>query len=275
MNDNINPQFTEIDGLRIRYASGGASTGRAVLLTSPWPESIVAFRDIWPALATAAPLVAIDLPGFGQSGSRPDFMNPRAMGDFLVKVLEAFSLDRPHALSPDVGTSAALYAAATHQNVFSSLIVGAGAMDESLVAGTLKEIVEAPDTTAFEGVDGADIVAGSIGRLRETAPTEEELRDYRESYAGDRFLKSMAYVRSYPRSLPALRDLLPSIKVPVQVIYGNHDPLVPPAHADVLGRSLPRVRVVPLDSGHFAWQDAAPEYAAAARAWIDGGFEQA
>jgi pimeloyl-ACP methyl ester carboxylesterase len=113
------------------------------------------------------------------------------------------------------------------------------------------------------------------GRLRETAPTEEELRDYRESYAGDRFVKSMAYVRSYPRSLPPLRDLLPTVKVPVQVIYGNHDPRVPPAHADVLGRSLPRVCVAPLESGHFAWQDAAPEYAAAARAWIDGGLEQA
>jgi pimeloyl-ACP methyl ester carboxylesterase len=144
MNDDINPQFTDIYGLRFRYASGAASTGRAVLLTSPWPESIVAFREIWPVLATAAPLVAIDLPGFGQSRSRPEVMNPRAMGDFLIKVLEAFSLDRPHALSPDVGTSAALYAAATHENLFSSLIGGGGAMDESLVAGTLKESSRRP-----------------------------------------------------------------------------------------------------------------------------------
>ncbi len=272
MNDEIKPQFTQIDGLRIRYASGGASTGRPVVLTSPWPESIAAFSSIWATLAEVAPLIAIDLPGFGQSQSRPDIMNPRAMGNFLLEALKTFALDRPHMLSPDVGTSAALYAAATHANALSSLIVGGGAMDESRATGTLKDIINAPDTTAFEGVDGGEIVAGTIGQLRQTPPTDDELRDYRESYAGDRFVKSMAYVRAYPKTLPALRDLLGGIQTPVQVIYGSNDPLVPPVHAEILGASLPHVRVLALDCGHFAWQDRAPEYGAAARAWIDGGY---
>ncbi len=178
------PQYVVVDGLRVRYATGGSATGRPVLLTSPWPESIIAFGAIWDDLADVAPLLAVDLPGFGKSEGRPDIMNPRAMGSFLVRLAKEFSLDAPHAVCPDVGTSAVLYAAADHDRPFTSLTVGGGAMDERLVAGTLKDIVEAPDTKAFEGTDGGDVVAAAVPQLRETPPSEDDLRDYRESYAG-------------------------------------------------------------------------------------------
>jgi pimeloyl-ACP methyl ester carboxylesterase len=59
-------QTIEVDGLRIRYAdSGTAAGGPVTLFTSPWPESLFAFRRVWPALAPAGRLVAVDLPGFG------------------------------------------------------------------------------------------------------------------------------------------------------------------------------------------------------------------
>lgn len=265
-------QYVVIDGLRVRYATGGRATGRPTILTSPWPESIIAFSAIWDTVGDAAPLLAVDLPGFGKSDGRPDIMNPRAMGSFLVGLVKEFSLDRPHAVCPDVGTAAILYAAANRDRTFTSLTVGGGAMDERLVAGTLKQMIEAPDTKAFEGLDGGDIVATAVRQLRETPPSEDELRDYRESYAGDRFVKSMAYVRTYAESLPPLRALLGTVETPVQVLYGRRDPLVPPEHGELLGRSLPHVRVVPLDAGHFAWEDAATEYGAAIRSWIDGGY---
>jgi hypothetical protein len=40
----------QVDGLEIRLARGGRSDGVPVLLTSPWPESIYAFRGILPAI---------------------------------------------------------------------------------------------------------------------------------------------------------------------------------------------------------------------------------
>jgi len=273
----VQPQFVSIDGLRIRYATSTIGGGRPILLTCPWPESISAFYAIWPKLADIAPLVAIDLPGFGRSEGRPEVMTPQSMGDFLIKVVSTFpelSTRRPHAIGPDVGTSAMLCAAATNKEIFSSLIVGGGAMDEKYTDGALKAIIEAPDTSAFEGADGGETVVSSVRGLLKNA-TEEELHDYRESYAGDRFIKSMAYVRSYPKTLPPLRDKLASIQTPVLVIYGSHDPLVPPENADILGRSLPHVRFNPLDAGHFAWEEKADEYAAAVRSWIEGGYKAA
>jgi len=39
---------SQIGGLKIRLARGGRSDGIPILLTSPWPESIYAFRGICP-----------------------------------------------------------------------------------------------------------------------------------------------------------------------------------------------------------------------------------
>ena len=109
---SIKPQFRTIDGLRIRYADSGGSHEPTLLLTSPWPESLYAFAPMWATLAEHARLFAIDLPGFGASERRDDLLSPRAMGGFLARLIAEADLGRPHIVAPDVGTSAALFAAA-------------------------------------------------------------------------------------------------------------------------------------------------------------------
>ncbi len=46
-------------GLKIRLARGGRSDGIPILLTSPWPESIYAFRGILPAIKELGPLILV------------------------------------------------------------------------------------------------------------------------------------------------------------------------------------------------------------------------
>src|SRR5260370_3790830 len=104
----------QVDGLTIRYADTDAPSGPDVLLTSPWPESLLAFRRIWPALATGARLVAIDLPGFGHSEGRTDLFTPDAMAEFLHQLIGEFGLGSPHLIPPHVGTRAALFLPAGH-----------------------------------------------------------------------------------------------------------------------------------------------------------------
>jgi pimeloyl-ACP methyl ester carboxylesterase len=71
----------------------------------------------------------------------------------------------------------------------------------------------------------------------------------------------MEYVRAYPRELPVLRDLLPSIETPTLIINGARDPVVPAANARYLNASLPKSKMVLLDGNHFLWEDAADLYA--------------
>ncbi|HWC39570.1 MAG TPA: hypothetical protein VG476_13620, partial [Acidimicrobiales bacterium] len=68
------PRQRSADGLVIRYAEAAHAGGETVLLLNPWPESLFAWEAIWSRLAQTARLVAIDLPGFGQSERRPELL---------------------------------------------------------------------------------------------------------------------------------------------------------------------------------------------------------
>jgi pimeloyl-ACP methyl ester carboxylesterase len=82
----------------------------------------------------------------------------------------------------------------------------------------------------------------------------------------------MRYVRTYPTELAALRDLLPQIQTPVQIIAGARDSAVPPVNAEYLHERLPHSRLAIVDAGHFTWEDAADEYADLVTSWWSGGF---
>src|SRR5260370_23326122 len=135
----------QVDGLAIRYADPDAGNGPTILLTSAWPERLLAFRLIWSALATTAGLVAIDLPGFGHSQGRIDLFTPETMAEFLGQLIGKFELGSPHLVAPDVGTGAALFLAARHPGTVTSLVVGGGGASYPLeVTGALADIIAAP-----------------------------------------------------------------------------------------------------------------------------------
>jgi pimeloyl-ACP methyl ester carboxylesterase len=88
LNQSIQSQVRTIDGLSIRYAESEPRDDHA-LLFSPWPESIYCYEPTWTRLAEHVHLVAIDLPGFGQSERRDSLMSPKAMGEFIVRLADA------------------------------------------------------------------------------------------------------------------------------------------------------------------------------------------
>ena len=102
-------RFRTSDRVRIRYADSGGSREPAVVLTSPWPESVYAFAPMWASLAEQVRLFAVDLPGFGASERQEDLLSPRAMGEFLAQLIAEADLGAPHIVAPDVGTAAAAW----------------------------------------------------------------------------------------------------------------------------------------------------------------------
>src|SRR5712671_2491680 len=213
-------QFRTIDGLSIRFAESEERDDHALLL-GPWPESLLAFEPTWARLAEHTHLVAVDLPGFGHSQRRDALLSPRAMGEFVIRVADAFALEHPHVVGPDIGTGAALFAAALHPGRLRSLVVGSGGAAVPLQLGSrLKEWVETADLEEYRSADPRQIVAGALTGIRRYALPDAIREDYLSSYGGDRFAESMRYVRTYPAELPVLRDLLPQIGTPVQIIAG-------------------------------------------------------
>jgi pimeloyl-ACP methyl ester carboxylesterase len=258
---SIAPQFRTIDGLSVRYADSGGSQEPVVLLTSPWPESVHAFAPMWATLAEHARLFAVDLPGFGGSERREDLLSPRAMGGFLARLIAEADLGTPHIVAPDVGTSAALFAAAADPERIASVIVGTGGAAIPIQLGEpLRSWVLDPDLDKYRRMDPRVIVNTAVDTIAGGIP--DEIRaDYLACYDGDRFVESMRYVRRYPEELPALAELLPQITTPVAIINGRHDRVVPPANAEFLDKRLPNSRLRIIDAGHFVWEEAPAEYA--------------
>jgi pimeloyl-ACP methyl ester carboxylesterase len=262
--------FRTVDGTRIRYAQSTGRGSPSILLTSPWPESIYAFTPIWPLLTPRFGLFAVDLPGFGGSERRDELLGPEAMGTFLARLIEECGLDHPHIVAPDIGTAAALFAAASRPDLVSSVVVGGGGAAVPIrLAGPLEEWVLAPDLDRFRAVDPRAIVEAALDTIEGDALPAEIREDYLDSYDGERFVESMRYVRSYPTELPKLAQRLPEIETPVQIIAGGRDRVVPLVNAEFLAERLPHGTLTMIDAGHFAWEEVPGEYASIITAWVE------
>jgi len=262
--------FRTVDGVWIRYAASEGPVERTVLLTSPWPESIYAFAPIWPMLAGRFRVFAVDLPGFGGSEARAELRSPRAMGAFLTRLIEEWSLGRPHLVAPDVGTSAALFA--THMapgSVTSVVVVSGGTAVPIRLGSPLRDWALDPDLDRFRELEPRVVVDAALSTVTGHDFPQGIREDYNACYAGDRFVESMDYVRRYPEELPELAKRLGEIEVPVMVFAGSRDSVIPRVNAEFLAEHLGNCRLVRLDAGHFVWEEVPEAFEQLLVDWID------
>ncbi|MBM9502957.1 alpha/beta fold hydrolase [Actinacidiphila acididurans] len=264
----MTPRHAVVDGLRVRYAQGGG-TGPDALLLSPWPESVYAFDGVWDALSAHARLVALDLPGYGDSQVSQELQSPEAMAGFILRAVGALGLERPHVVGPDIGTSAVLFAGARDPQAFRSIVVGSGGVAVPVnVTGILKTWVEEPGTDQYRDLDPAALVDTVLGTIKDFTPAAHIRQDYVDSYRDGRFAESVKYVQQYPVQLPRLAELLPTITAPVRVVAGAEDPVVPAANARFIADRVPGSRVDLIDgAGHFCWEEQPAAYASLVADW--------
>jgi pimeloyl-ACP methyl ester carboxylesterase len=267
--------FRVHDRVRLRFADNRADHEPTVLLLAPWPETLWAFRRIWRPLAAIARVVALDLPGFGHSDGRPELIAPDACGSYLAGLIDAWGLGAPHVVGPDVGTAAALFLAARNPERVTSLTVGGGAVRFPIdVGGALKNVIEAASLDDVRALDARTNIGAAVeaGAPSNSEPDVHE--DYVSAYDLGRFAESARFVRSYPEQNPVLRDLLPTITTPTQIIAGQHDDLVPWSNNEYLDELLPHSEIHALDAGHYAWEQAPQEYGDLVVDWITRGYRR-
>ena len=246
-----------------------------MLLLAPWPESLWAFRRIWDRVAAVGRVVAIDLPGFGHSDGRADVIAPDACATFVAGLITEWGLGAPHVVGPDVGTAAALFLAARDPERVTSLTVGGGAVRFPIDAGgALKDIIEAPSLDAVRGLDARTNISAAVesGAASDTEPDVHE--DYVSAYDLGRFAESARFVRHYPEQNRVLRDLLPTITSPTQIVAGRNDDLVPWSNNQYLDELLPHSEIHALDAGHYAWEQEPEEYGSLIGDWVSGGYRR-
>jgi pimeloyl-ACP methyl ester carboxylesterase len=271
----ITTYFRVCNGVRVRFADTKTDSDFAVLMLAPWPESLWAFRRIWHRVAGVGRVVAIDMPGFGHSDGRPELIAPDASGAFLARLIDEWGLGSPHIVGPDVGTAAALFLAASDPERVTSLTIGGGAVRFPIEAGgALKDIIEAQSLDVIRGLDARTNIGYAVesGAASDSEPEVHE--DYVSAYDLGRFAESARFVRHYPEQNAVLRDLLPTITTPTQIVAGRDDDLVPWSNNQYLDDLLPKSEIHSLDAGHFAWEQAPEEYGRLVIDWVSGGYRR-
>jgi pimeloyl-ACP methyl ester carboxylesterase len=110
-----------------------------------------------------------------------------------------------------------------------------------------------------------------VDHIRGYAVPDYVRKDYFASYEGERFARSAALVRAYPRDLALLATLLESIETPVQIIVGRTDRYGLARDAAIMRDRLPHARLDVLEGGHCVWEERALEYACIVTGWVSGG----
>ena len=222
--------------------------GPAVLLLHGQPGSAGDWARVTTGLANDFLVVAPDRPGYGRTGGQA--LGFAGNADAVVALLDRLGIDRFIAVGHSWGGGVALSIAARHPQRVRGLVlvssVGPGAPatwdDRLLATPILGEIFAALTIGATGRLLGIDRVQ-SLADRRLAGRTLEAVRALTRltgADTGSRVWQSfVTEQRSLLTELHLLGSVLGSLEVPVAVLHGSADRVVPPSVAAMLTSTIP------------------------------------
>jgi pimeloyl-ACP methyl ester carboxylesterase len=257
-----------VNGLRIAYAEAGA--GPSVLLLHGWPTSSHMWREVVPAIARRNRVVAIDLPGFGDSDKPLDVCYDF---DFFTHVLDGFvdalRLGPVAVAGHDLGGPIAAHWAVRQPERITALALLNTLLYPQFHPSVL-EFVSALSTPATR--DKVTTAAGlaqffRAGLADPSRATDSVLDALTAPFGTEqsRLALAKAGVELAPSGFVAIERGLPSLRVPVRLVYGVQDQILPDV-ADTMARvqrDVPHAEATEFaDCGHFLQEERPHEVAA-------------
>jgi pimeloyl-ACP methyl ester carboxylesterase len=138
----LNHAFETIDGLRLHYVTAGPEDAEPLVLLAGYPESWFAWRKVMPLLAGRYRVVAIDLPGQGDSDKPLDGYDTGTVARRVHDLVGRLGLTRYNLAAHDIGAWVGLPYALMYSNEVSRLAL----LDAGIPGVTLPDMLPiAPD----------------------------------------------------------------------------------------------------------------------------------
>ncbi|GLH80153.1 hydrolase [Bradyrhizobium sp. SSBR45G] len=128
-------RFETVDGVRLHHVSGGPSDGEVVVLLAGFPESWFAWRKVMPLLASRHRVIALDLPGQGDSDRPADGYDTQSLAIAMHGLLQQLGITSYHLVAHDIGAWVAYPFAALFEAELRSLAL----LDAGIPGVTLPE----------------------------------------------------------------------------------------------------------------------------------------
>ncbi len=127
--------MVDADGIRFHTVSGG--TGYPLLLIAGFPQTWYAWRRMMPLLADKYRVIAIDLPGQGESDKPIDGYDTRTTGDRIHALMRALGHSKYSILAHDIGAWIAYPYVAKHPAEVDRLVL----LDANIPGVTLSNTI--------------------------------------------------------------------------------------------------------------------------------------
>ena len=260
----LTSKFIDVDGLNLHYLDGGE--GAPVLLLHGWPTSSFLYRNVAPHLVAAGRrVIALDLPGFGRSAKPLDASYSfRFFDRTLNGFLDALGIESTGLVVHDLGGPVGLHWMVENP----TRVTGLGLLNTLVYPRPSWAVVAFVVASYLPLVKGYLVspaglrLAMKIGTCSPSAMTDEMVAGVQEPFvdkaAREALLKSAHGL--HPGGMKTIASKLPETTVPVRIIYGTQDRILPDV-ARTMRRvaedlDLPEDRVTALDGcGHFLQED--------------------
>lgn len=229
---NIKMEYLEIEGKRFAYYTAGQKNNPAIVLLHGWPETSKIWENIIPGLEGNYYVLAIDLPGLGESDGLDNY-DTGTVAEWVRKITASLGVSHFNLISHDIGSwVASTYALKYQEDLVSLVLIDAG------IPGILPDSFFSFDNHQkawhfyFHAVP--DLPEFLIqGRVKEyiswffnnksyikTAITEDDITYYAQMYQ-DTLSNGFGYYRSYTESVKTNKHLLRKLPLPVLAVGGE------------------------------------------------------
>lgn len=265
---NTSSRFVEVAGLRLHYLEAGV--GVPVVLLHGWPTSSFLWRNVLPPMAAYNRVIALDLPGFGRSDKPPGASYSfRFYAAVLGGFFDTLGLGTVGLAVHDLGGPLGLYWASQNPRRVRKL-----ALLNTLVYAQPSWAVVAFLVAARTPLLRSWLVSRAglawvtrLGVADARRLSDEAVRGVQEPFAEHAARRALlkAGTSLHPGGMRAIEAWLPHVTVPVRIVYGARDRILPDV-ARTMRRVATEVRgtveVTALsDCGHFLQEERPAETA--------------
>jgi pyruvate dehydrogenase E2 component (dihydrolipoamide acetyltransferase) len=258
------PRDVDAGGKRLRYLELGSGDATPLVMLHGFGADLNSWMFTQPALAEGRRTIALDLPGHGGSTKDVGAGDLDALTEAVVAALSALGLPRVHLVGHSMGGAVAASLAARHPDRVATLTLFASAgLGREINATFIDGFVHASRRRDVEAVlrllvhDPALVSRAMV----------EDLVRYKRIDGVAAALETIA-TAWFPGGNQScdLTSAVTELPMPVQLIWGLNDQIVPVAHADaVAGGSL--LHLLP-ETGHLPHMEKSAQVTALIRRFI-------
>jgi len=258
-------EVAEIDGYGVHYVDVGH--GPAMVLLHGFGGSTYSYRHLLPIFARDHRVIAVDLKGFGYSERAADAgLSATDQVSMLKGLLDRCAVDCAVFIGHSMGGGIALRFAATHPRIVQALVLAASVTGEERVGqraglrGSIPQWLLRPILPVMAGFASSRLLKLMYHDASRITPDvrDEYLRPARIKGSMDG-LMAMMRDRAEDRPVDDTR-----ITMPVLLLNGAHDDVVPLKAAQRLRERIPHARLVVIERAAHGLLEERPDECALA-----------